>query len=240
MQWHKDLQVLMLSELMHPEIQTAWLNTIVAWRQVITHASGQTFLLNHEQSMALWEQSAEETATLYTCMEQLRRLISQYAHKVELCYGPYLMESLWGGLFHAMVLDPPAPPPWGQRIHRLAPDNPLTLTSDGTLAGWEEANEKHFWQFRNYKASLKPANSPGRPKGAKNRKDRSTPQARIDPQQAAQACQMHLDGVHWTVIARHVLPSSNLNDRRHRAQARSQVMRRIERGLLNAHAKTPQ
>jgi hypothetical protein len=85
------------------------------------------------------------------------------------------------------------------RIERMSPDNPLTVTGDGTLDGWREAEPKHFLEFENYRASLKPAEDVkpvGRPR------KQSTEQARtprksnhnLDPGMAALAYQMHSDG----------------------------------------------
>jgi hypothetical protein len=192
------------------------------------------FPLDREQSLVLLQQAAVDIAALSACLDTFVELAQVHASTVTGCYGRYLRDILWCKLYETAVLPAPAPFPWGHKLERLAPDNPLILTPQGTLAGWQEATGKHYLQVQNYRASLTPGRRPGRPKGAKARKKHAPSQSRIDPTLAARAYHMALDGAHWTEIARVLLPTHNLYDPTQSAQARGRVSRLIERGRLNA------
>jgi hypothetical protein len=113
------------------------------------------------------------------------------------------------------------------------------VTADETLGGWQEASEKHDWQKRNYTASLRPGKRPGRPKGAKDRKDRSPQRGSIDPEQAAMAYQLSQDQFHWLHIAKQLNAPYNLSDPTEKARARQWVRERIHRGKINSQHRPP-
>src|SRR5262249_28623241 len=114
---------------------------------------------------------------------------------------------------------------------RLSPDNPLMLTPDGTLAGWNKDTRKSdYFALELYKSSMRPTMKRGPKK--KDKPKHETSQGRLDPLEAERAYHMDEQGTHWKVIARELLPELNLNDRRKAEQARKRIDRLIERGSL--------
>ena len=97
-----------------------------------------------------------------------------------------------------------------KRHDHFLPDNPFSLTKDGTLKAPSTTaiSMRHFQQIRDYQRSLQPARRRGRPPGAKG------PQAPgrrgLDPEKARQAYDMHQDGKHWREIAKALLPEIDL------------------------------
>ena len=160
-----------------------------------------------------------------TDMQDLMTLCAEKAPDLVRIYGPHLGEFLSLGLYCVVGLESPST--WGRRVHHLALDNPLMITADGTLAGWEEAKPQHSLQLDAYRQSLRPPQKRG-PKPTAAAQIARAPR-RLDPVMAARASALRGNGAKWRTIARELFPHARLNE-----AMRKKIDRLIYLGNMNA------
>jgi len=238
MPWHRKLADTVVAEwqqaLQSPAFAEAWHEACAAFRAVMTHAQHRPFPLSDEESEQLWQDASPAILAYRDSSQRFMAFLPRYVPQLVAVYGRHVDELLYGVLLHQCHITPP--PGVGERVERLAPDNPLRLTPEGTLAGWQEATEVDLMALKLYKASVRPTRKRGRKKAAMPKHGPS--QSRLDPGLATEAYHMAEDHQPWQLIARKLLPQLNLHDRRQAEQARKKVARLIERGrLLQSHSQ---
>src|SRR5712691_8274366 len=149
MMWHEALAAQLQADLQEAfqrsEIQAAWHQAVRDFRIWWELSSKRAFPLGPDEP----------------CMRELVTLFQQHEPDVAEVYGRSLHVFLLQGIFRERGIQ--WPEPWAMHIEALAPDNPLRLTADGTLAGWQEAEAEHFFQLEHYRASIKPTEDVKRP-----------------------------------------------------------------------------
>jgi hypothetical protein len=221
MPWHTKLK-----ESLQAEIQAlpADNELIVAWHNLARRLKAllPRFPIDYRDD--------PDVSSFRTDFERLLRLFHTHAPRMAAVYGKNL--PLWAmhELCRAGGIESDFLP--AARIERLSPDNPLTVTPDGTLAGWEAASVPHYAALSMYKDSLRPPQKRGR---KKRLAPRPAAQAlRLDPVLATKVYQRSMDGAKWEVIAKQYLPEYDLRDKLRRDAARKKIGRLIYCGKLLA------
>lgn len=164
-------------------------------------------------------------------LDALDRLVPllQRTPTIAHAFGPQLERWVEASFFEGAGC--PLPEPLlPKRLARLLPDNPIELRPDGDLRFYQDANEKHRYQLRDYYRSLRPAGRPGRPR--KEHKPKPPGPARLDVDLALRAAQMKEDGAKAHEIADALGVEYSRYHRKDYDRMRKRVARLIERGRL--------
>ena len=184
-----------------------------------------------------------QVAALRATPDDFRSSLGKLAEAVRECspalrhvYTEDRLRELLGAVTHAFLaiawgVDPEQYVAVPDSIDHFLPDNPLTITPEGAVAGWESADMPHFQQLRDHRTSLRPPGQLGRP-----------------PKEEALARKVYAmvrAGQHWTEIVRAVGlrdkegQQYNLYDSAARKSAYSHYDRLRHRGRLLANQQAP-
>ena len=214
----KQLELLgpaLVKALTDAKVRPAWEDALDAYRPVKDAWDAERLPSDAEMTFA--------ASKLGPLVETVR----ETAPDVDHFFGIYLAEWLQFFLLHAVGIDLPEDLK-PMRHDRFLPDNPVTLTKDGTIKGHQTATMRHFQQLRDYQRSLQPPKQRGRRPGTKRPKAQG--RGGIDPEKALSACEMDQHGKHWREIATTLLPEIDLYVAS--AIAYGRVSRLIERGRI--------
>jgi hypothetical protein len=237
MPWHRKLADTVGAEwqqaLQSPEFAEAWHEACAAFRVAMAHAQHRQFPLSDEESEQLWQDASPAILAYRDSYQRFMAFLPRYVPQIVAVYGRHVDELLYGLLLHHCQITPP--PGLGERVERLAPDNPLRLTPEGALVGWDEAKSRHLFQVQQYQRSFELPKRPGRRKKTSSA-DRVKPSGRrLDPAQAALAYQLHVDGKDWPMIAARIGIAYNAHDPQDRERTRKRIDRLIFAGKKAKH-----
>jgi hypothetical protein len=229
MPWHGKLADTLIADwqegLQSLEFAEAWHEACVAFRVVMSHAQHRQFPLSDEESHELWRDAAPAILAYRDAYQRFRAFLPRYVPQIVAVYGRNADELLYGLLLHHCQLTPP--PGLGERVERLAPDNPLRLTPEGAMVEWEKAKSKHLLQVQQYLRSFEIPKKGGRPRKPSKPVEDMPSGPTGSPAQTAQAYQLHLNGAPWHEIAAQLGITYNAHDAQDRKRIREHINRLI-------------